>query len=184
MRNQKISQWAQRMIRQNAIVLDTETTGLYPGKIVDIALLDLQTGRVLFESLLNPEMPIPPDATAIHGITDEMVSNAPVFANVAFVIKKLLREHTCVIFNVDFDTHFLHAEGIDTSQYHFEDAMGWAKRVYGARRFNLQYACQREGIDTGRAHRARNDAMATRNLVAAWANQNAEELFFPSSKIT
>lgn len=64
------------------IVFDTETTGVDSDKrAVDVALLEIDpvTLDILggCESLINPGIPIPPEATAIHGITDEMVKDAP-----------------------------------------------------------------------------------------------------------
>lgn len=64
------------------IIFDTETTGIGRDKrACDIGLIEIdpvtleEVGRV--ESLIYPGIPIPPEVTAIHGITDEMVANAP-----------------------------------------------------------------------------------------------------------
>jgi len=68
----------------NAVVLDTETTGLDPAsdKIIELALVKFEysratgeVGRVLevYDGLEDPGVPIPPESTALHGITDEMV---------------------------------------------------------------------------------------------------------------
>lgn len=67
--------------RAQFIALDTETTGLHPaaGRLVEVAALRFdRTGRILaeFAELVNPGQPIPPEATVIHGITDEMVAEA------------------------------------------------------------------------------------------------------------
>lgn len=63
------------------IVTDTETTGLESAgsRLVEIAAQRCDGKEVIntFESLINPGMPIPPDATTIHGITDDMVRDAP-----------------------------------------------------------------------------------------------------------
>ena len=65
-------------------VLDTETTGLRPtARVCEIAVavIDLVTGATVKRAsmLLNPGVPIPPDATRVHGITDAMVESAPRF---------------------------------------------------------------------------------------------------------
>ena len=168
--------WAYTMIEQRAVVLDTETTGLTPGKIVDIALVDLATKTVLYQSLVNPETPIPPEATRIHGITDTMVAQAPVFAEIIPTLDALLRDRICIIFNVKFDCAFLRAEGLVTAPYRFLCAMTQARQYYGSARFSLQYACQQEGIDPGRAHRAVDDALATCALLHIWADHAPREL--------
>ncbi len=66
---------------------DLETTGLDVSKdrIVEIAVLKVLPGdrKERFYSLVNPEMPIDPRATAVHGITNEKVADAPTFAQIA-----------------------------------------------------------------------------------------------------
>lgn len=65
----------------NWIVIDTETTGLEPGsRLVEIAAIHLSRdgeSERRFAELIHPGMPIPRDATAIHGINDQAVANAP-----------------------------------------------------------------------------------------------------------
>jgi DNA polymerase-3 subunit epsilon len=67
-----------------AIYYDTETTGVKPQKdrIVEIAAYDPERD-LKFLSFIDPEMPIPAEATSISGITDEMVKGAPKFGEVA-----------------------------------------------------------------------------------------------------
>lgn len=68
------------------IAIDTESTGFEPGsRVVELAAVRMdENGDVIdtFESLVNPGMPIPADASAVNGITDDMVADAPVFADV------------------------------------------------------------------------------------------------------
>lgn len=83
-----------KIILKNPIVFfDLETTGLniVTDRIVEISYLKVevngnQSGKTI---LVNPTVPIPPEATAIHGITDEDVKNAPPFSSVA---RNLARE--------------------------------------------------------------------------------------------
>ena len=72
------AEWARRILKDDEeMILDTETTGLgSDARICQIAAIDLHS-NVLIDTLVNPECPIPADATAIHGITDEMVKDAP-----------------------------------------------------------------------------------------------------------
>lgn len=68
-------------------VFDLETTGTDPvtDRVVEIAVLKLQPDGTeeLFESRVNPRRPIPFSATAVHGITDADVRDAPTFAEIA-----------------------------------------------------------------------------------------------------
>lgn len=84
--------------------MDTETTGLdYDSEIVDIAVIDLD-GNILFESLVKPVNPIPEEATAIHGITNKMVENAPSWPKVWPLAQRTLSGKTILIYNADFDS--------------------------------------------------------------------------------
>ena len=76
------------LIALDAVVLDTETTGLDPAKarIVEIGAVPLRRGRLdetaALRRLVNPGEPIPADATRIHAIDDSSVASAPKFAGV------------------------------------------------------------------------------------------------------
>jgi DNA polymerase-3 subunit epsilon len=74
--------------------IDLETTGVNLGtdRIVEIAIVKILPDgtRSVKRKLLNPEMPIPKSASDIHGITDEMVRDAPTFKQVAHELKQML----------------------------------------------------------------------------------------------
>ena len=77
------------LIALDAVVLDTETTGLDARKarLVQIGAVRLKGGNLdaaqRLESLINPGCRIPKASVAVHGITDEMVADAPKFAAIA-----------------------------------------------------------------------------------------------------
>ncbi|MBI2730319.1 MAG: 3'-5' exonuclease [Sphingobacteriales bacterium] len=74
--------------------IDLETTGTNFGtdRIVEIAIIKIHPDgtKQVKQKLINPEMPIPAGATDIHGITDDMVKEAPVFRQVANEIKQFI----------------------------------------------------------------------------------------------
>lgn len=74
--------------------IDLETTGINLGsdRIVEIAIVKIMPDgtRLVKRKLINPEMPIPPQSTEIHGITNEMVKDAPTFRSAANEIKQFL----------------------------------------------------------------------------------------------
>lgn len=74
--------------------IDLETTGINLGtdRIVEIAIVKILTDgtRSVKRKLVNPEMPIPKGASDVHGITDEMVKDAPTFKQVAHELKQML----------------------------------------------------------------------------------------------
>lgn len=74
--------------------IDLETTGINLGtdRIVEIAIVKILPDgtRSVKRKLVNPEMPIPKGASDVHGITDEMVKDAPAFKQVAHELKQML----------------------------------------------------------------------------------------------
>jgi DNA polymerase-3 subunit epsilon len=81
-------------LKKPLAVIDIEATGANPSvdRIVEIAIIKIMTDgtRTVKRKLLNPQMPIPANITAIHGITDEMVKDAPTFKAAAQEIKQFM----------------------------------------------------------------------------------------------
>lgn len=168
-----IAQWARHMINHGAVVVDTETTGLTPGNIVEIAIIDI-TGATLLNTLVNPGRHIPEDVTLIHGITDAMVANAPTFSAICEQVTDLLSQQPTVIYNAEFDTAFLRAEGV--SVYEPYCLMRKFAVWHGDRRNRHDYkwqtlatACQIMNIERTAQHRAHADASDTLKLLRAIA---------------
>jgi len=99
--------WAIKMLQSNAVILDTETTGLNGhAEIVQLAILDM-AGNVLLDTLLRPTRPIPQEVTALHGIADRHVADAPTIRDLIDRIKLFLAPVPVVIYNAQFDTRVL-----------------------------------------------------------------------------
>jgi DNA polymerase-3 subunit epsilon len=97
------------------VVFDLETTGTDPArdKIVEIAVLRVEPdgGRQARTRRINPECPIPPGATAVHGIGDDDVRDEPPFRRVARGLLDLLEGADVAGFNVRrFDLPLLERE--------------------------------------------------------------------------
>ena len=90
------------------VVFDTETTGLEPdARVVELAAawVDVTSETVLEmrRTLVNPQMPIPSEATRLHGITDEMVREKPTMAQVLPQFLAFLRYGPAVAHYAVFD---------------------------------------------------------------------------------
>ena len=106
---------ARLVLARPLVCFDLETTGVRVeyDRIVQMAAASIfPDGTVTtWSSLVNPEQPIPPDATAIHGISDAMASRAPTFAQLAPTIAALLSGCDLTGFNIErFDRRLLAAE--------------------------------------------------------------------------
>ncbi len=92
------------------IAIDLETTGLSPlvDKIIEIGAIKITKIRSeIFETLINPEIPIPPHTTDIHGITDEMVKDAPKINDVLNEFADFVGDLPIVAHNAKFDLGFI-----------------------------------------------------------------------------
>ena len=88
---------AKGLLAASPIFLDTETTGFREtDEVVEISIIDID-GETLFSSLVKPRIPIPPDAMRVHGITEQMVADAPVWADIYPNIKNHLTPHLHII---------------------------------------------------------------------------------------
>jgi DNA polymerase III subunit epsilon len=154
-----------RNTQLRAIYYDTETTGTRPEKdrIVEIAAYDPENNKS-FQQLVQPGIPIPEEATAIHGITNEMIANAPSFeqAGRAFIDFCC---GPCVLIahnNDSFDKLFLLHESkrhqIQLPEWPMIDTLKWARKYRpDLPRHNLQFLRQIYGIAENNAHRALDD---------------------------
>lgn len=103
-----------RVMLPSVTFLDLETTGATPLKdrITEIALVRFDDGveTVRWQTLVNPQQPIPPFIQSLTGINDAMVADAPTFAEVADKLLALLEGSVLAAHNVRFDHGFLKSE--------------------------------------------------------------------------
>lgn len=162
------------------LVLDTETTGLgNNAEIIEISLID-QDGHILIDTLVKPSQPIPDDAIAIHGITNEMAANGKNWADVYEVLKGYLDNIiNLVIYNADYDLRLIHQTNqnhnvesnkfsctsycamLDYAEFwgdynEFHDSYRWQK---------LTMAAKQQGVEVENAHRALGDCKMTLSII-------------------
>ncbi|MCL1925721.1 MAG: 3'-5' exonuclease [Syntrophorhabdaceae bacterium] len=161
------------------IAADVETTGLSAAdghRICELAFLRFLRGSVIdsFVSLVNPLRPIDPGAKAVNGISDEMVADAPAFADLLPRILTFLDDDPLVFHNAPFDLSFLRAEarlaGGAWSKNPVVDTLLIARRSGRFRSNSLSGICRELGIRST-FHRAEADAWATGKLLLHFASQ-------------
>lgn len=98
------AQWAKGVLDDpGAVILDTETTGLEDAEIVEIAIID-PAGQVLLDTLVKPANPIPAEASRLHGITNDLVKDAPTWSEIDDQVRGLLHKASrIVVYNAAFD---------------------------------------------------------------------------------
>lgn len=97
---------AQRILDQEPLFLDYETTGLSKrDKVVEVCVIDAQ-GQVLLSSLVNPGCPIPASATSKHEIRDADVVDAPTWEEIAPALETLISGRVVVAHNASFESKF------------------------------------------------------------------------------
>ena len=150
---------------------DLETTGTNPGKdkIVEIAVLKLDINNQKKEMVwrINPECPIPEEASSIHGITDEMVKDQPTFKHYSKEIHNFIEGCDLGGYNIDkFDLPLLVEEfirsGIDVSSFVKVKTVDvqtiFFKKEPRDLSSALKFYCNK---DHGNAHTALDDTIAT-----------------------
>lgn len=166
-RNQVVN-YARKIIKQNPVYLDTETTGLEnTDEIIEIAIVD-SNGMVVFESFIRPQKPIPPAATAINKITNQMVANSPFLADIWPEIRNLLVDNHIGMYNAEFDIRMiLQSLAInkipnDTKLLAFDVMRVYSDYMGVDRRYRLEQAGKNLGISIPNSHRSADDTLLTR----------------------
>jgi DNA polymerase-3 subunit epsilon len=156
------------------IVLDTETTGLDPAaghRVVELGCVELMnmvaTGRT-FHVYFNPEMIMPTGAQDIHGLSDEFLSDKPLFADQVEAFLEFIGDAQLVIHNATFDIGFLNAElarvGKPKLANPYVDTVSMARRKFPGQRASLDALCERFGIDN--SSRTKHGALLDSELLA------------------
>lgn len=142
------------------IVLDTETTGLSPAsgdRVVEIGCVELinhiPTGNN-FHKYCNPERDMPEGAFKVHGLSEEFLSDKPLFKDVQQEFRDYIQDSVLIIHNAPFDMGFLQAELEWCNAPRLEndviDTVQLARKVHPGARVSLDALCRHYGIDNSR----------------------------------
>jgi DNA polymerase-3 subunit epsilon len=165
----------------DCIVLDTETTGFRVSaghRLVELAMVHVEAGAITREwlTLVHPGLAIPPDATSVHGITNEMIAEAPTPQGVGFGVRFILGDALLGFHNAPFDLpmlqQFFTDAGAEPLTNPVVDTLGLARSCYGFGRGvsnKLTDVCDRLNFPRETAHRALGDAKMTARLLVPLA---------------
>lgn len=159
------------------VVFDLETTGLHPetDAVVQIGAVRMVNGRrvdgEVFDMLVNPGRPIPATATRVHGISDDMVRDAPGFGPAAARFRRFARDAVIVAHNSPFDLAFLKREaevsGAELSNFVLDTVLLSAVLFGAEQSHTLDAIAERLEITIAPEHRhtALGDALATAEVL-------------------
>ncbi|MEH2487111.1 exonuclease domain-containing protein [Bradyrhizobium sp. AZCC 2230] len=168
---------------QDYVVVDIETTGAWSNgdRITEIGAVKVRNHEVVDEwhTLLNPQRPIPAKIVQLTGITNEMVRNAPVFAEVAESFMEFMGDGIFVAHNVNFDYGFIVYE-YERVERRFRfpklcTCAGMRRRYPGHKSYGLGKLCEIYGIELDNHHRALCDARASVHLLNLINRKRHEE---------
>ena len=157
------------------IVLDTETTGLDPSRgdrVVEIGCVEtmhhIATGES-FHVYINPERDMPVEAFNVHGLSEEFLSDKPVFAEILGDFMTFIGDSPLVIHNAEFDMKFLNSELKKLGRPMLDrdraiDTVAMARRKFPGAQANLDALCRRFEIDLSR--RDKHGALLDAELLA------------------
>lgn len=158
------------------IVLDTETTGFDHRKgdrIVEIGCIEILDRTITdnhFHVYINPERDMPPGAFEVHGLSEEFLSDKPVFAEIGQSFIDYVDGAELIIHNAPFDIGFLNFEltrmGLEPIDKRSSviDTLQMAREMYPSQRNTLDALCSRLGVDN--SNRTLHGALLDSELLA------------------
>jgi len=169
------------VVSETVIVIDFETTDLYPeqgGRATEVAAVVVADGAIVdrFQSLMNAGVRIPPFIESLTGISNRMIRQAPGAADVMRQLAEFIGEIPLVAHNAAFDSKFLQAELLRVGQPQRAPmlcSMRMARRIYPtAPNHQLATLVRHARVaETGSYHRALADAEMTAGL---WLRMHEE----------
>lgn len=156
------------------VLFDVESTGLEPqhgDRLCEIALVRWQGGvqRATYETLINPERAISPDAFAVNNIPADLLARAPTFAEIVPALFSHVEGAVLVAHNAPFDFSFLNTEllrvGQPTLNNPLVDTLQLARSFLVHDRYNLATLARALGADVP-SHRAMSDVVALKVVFA------------------
>jgi len=161
------------------IILDTETTGISVEsghRVIEIGMVEIIDRRLTgndFQAYINPERKIDPATIPIHGLTDEFISDKPLFKDLASDFLSYIQDSEVIMHNAPFDSSFINNEfaltGINKRLEdicEITDSLTLARKKHPGQRNSLDALCSRYEVNTSsrELHGALIDAKLLANV--------------------
>lgn len=186
---QHASAWAAAALAdEDAVILDTETTGLGDyDQVIEVAVIDIH-GNTLLNTLCRHNLErVPQAASAIHGITDETLATAPAFPEIYEELKRILqRASRVIVYNAAYDARMLRqtmnawglslfdAAPFDCAMMVYAAWRGVWSEYHGSYRWvKLTIAAGNFGIEIDGAHRALDDTQMALEVIRGMVKAEA-----------
>ena len=172
------------MLEHPLVFVDLETTGTDPvcDRIIEIGIVKVSGGEIEHEwqTLVDPQQPIPSMIQSITGISDDMVNSAPTFATIAEEVAQLLGDALFVAHNARFDLGFLKNEFLRLGR-EFQTRVLCTVKLSRAlypqhHRHGLDAIMTRHGLNCVARHRALGDARVLWDFIQLVRREHAPEV--------
>lgn len=153
------------------VFFDVETTGLNPSTgdaVCEIGAVKVRNNKIIerFQTLVNPNRPMPREAFLVHKISDEELKNAPFFSQIVDEFNQFIDNSVLFAYNAGFDLSFIN---IELAKIHYSglalpvvDVLIMARRTLTLPKYNLEHSGRFFKLDhSGDLHRAAADADLT-----------------------
>jgi ATP-dependent DNA helicase DinG len=151
-------------MRDEVVAIDLETTGLdvHTDKIIEIGAVRMQAGQILteYETLINPQIPLPERTTLLTGIKPQDIAGAPLIADVLPDLLAFVGESPIIGHSVGFDLGFLNKNGLFQTNIGLDTYDMASVLLPNVPRYNLHSLTTHFNITLEDAHRALDDARA------------------------
>jgi len=168
--------------KKRYVAFDLETTGLNPGcdSIVEIGAVRVEDGVITdeYHQLVDPECPMPSEASAVNHITDNMLSGQPKIHQVLPAFLAFIGDDVLAAHNVAFDIRFI-SQACMRNRFRVPvscfDTMNLSRYWPEAENKKLTTLASAAGIETAEAHRALGDARTVAALIDATNKRRANK---------
>lgn len=150
------------------IALDIETTGFDASldQVIEIAAIKFEGSKILesFETLVNPQVPVPEMITHITGIKEEDLTDSPRFEQIQEKLAQFLGNHPIIGHNISFDVTFLNSKGLRLTNPLYDTLQLATILLPGLASYSLDTLGRTLKIEHEHKHRAMSDTKASYEL--------------------